>query len=270
MRTPRVLGLTAATVAASVLLSPHAWAEGTLDQQFSGTLPVVSNAPITPTLWYGTAVTPQLSGLLDQVDLYLRQSGSSTQDLTMTIYGTAAGRPSGPALASVSLPASTIASTFDWVPFTFGSPARVNAGGQFAVVLTTPDPEFQAYLWAGTDGVVSSPYSGGFASYNTGSGWTANSAYSQWFRTYVTPVAEEPAAPSQTPPPVLQQFEFVSDQSRTLTTCDAQASSALNWGGAGGGGWGSSWAQWANGGEGGPVCTRTLVYNDSLGRWEIA
>ena len=72
------------------------------------------------------------------------------------------------------------------------------------------------------------------------------------------------AAPSSgsMPPPVLQQFGKPS-----TGTCDEAAPADLNWGGSSSGGWGDSWAQWMNDGAGGDVCTRTLVYNNSSGRW---
>lgn len=35
------------------------------------------------------------------------------------------------------------------------------------------------------------------------------------------------------------------------------------------GGWSLSWAQWPNGGKGGPVCTRTLMINESTGQWSV-
>lgn len=74
-----------------------------------------------------------------------------------------------------------------------------------------------------------------------------------------------PPAPGsgQDPPDVLQQF------GRPATgSCDASASSDLNWAGVGSGGWGESWAQWMNEGRGGQVCTRTLIHRQY--RWQVA
>lgn len=75
------------------------------------------------------------------------------------------------------------------------------------------------------------------------------------------------AAPSagSMPPPVLQQFGRPS-----TGTCDEAAPADLNWGGSSSGGWGDSWARWMNDGAGGDVCTRTLVYSNSSGRWNRA
>jgi hypothetical protein len=64
------------------------------------------------------------------------------------------------------------------------------------------------------------------------------------------------------PAPVVQQFG-----TPTSGTCADAAPVTLNWGGASSGGWSESWAQWMNGGAGGAVCTRTLQYSGSSGRW---
>jgi len=68
----------------------------------------------------------------------------------------------------------------------------------------------------------------------------------------------------QGPPPVLQQVPVPASGS-----CADVDDSQYNWGGAGSGGWSESWAQWANAGSGGPICTRTLIYNPSFGIWVI-
>ena len=73
-----------------------------------------------------------------------------------------------------------------------------------------------------------------------------------------------PSASGPTPPPVLQQIPMP-----TTGTCAEVNRPDLNWAEVASTGWGSSWAQWVNDGAGGPVCTRTLVYHSSRGRWVI-
>ena len=68
----------------------------------------------------------------------------------------------------------------------------------------------------------------------------------------------------QGPPPVLQQVPIPASGS-CLNVDDTR----YNWGGADSGGWGQSWAQWANAGAGGPICTRTLIYNSVFGIWVV-
>lgn len=60
------------------------------------------------------------------------------------------------------------------------------------------------------------------------------------------------AAPAQAAtPPIVQQV------GRDASGCDATH------------GWTPSWAQWMNGGKGGDVCTRTLIYSQSAGKWVV-
>lgn len=73
------------------------------------------------------------------------------------------------------------------------------------------------------------------------------------------------SASSTAPAPVFQQFG-----KPTVGTCDAVAPASLNWSGVTSGGWGESWSEWMNGGRGGAVCTRTLVYSNSLGNWVVS
>lgn len=73
-----------------------------------------------------------------------------------------------------------------------------------------------------------------------------------------------PASTSALPPSVVQQFGKPASG-----TCEAAAPASLNWAGVPSGGWGNSWAQWMNGGNGGPVCSRMLVYSNNLGAWTV-
>lgn len=82
--------------------------------------------------------------------------------------------------------------------------------------------------------------------------------------TGVTPSGGSSSA-STAPPQIVQQFGRPASG-----TCEAVASSDLNWGGAESGGWSESWAEWMNGGLGGAVCTRTLTYRSSTGVWSAA
>lgn len=67
------------------------------------------------------------------------------------------------------------------------------------------------------------------------------------------------------PAPIVQQFGRPASG-----TCEAAASSALNWGGAQSGGWSESWAEWMNGGLGGAVCTRSLTFRSTTGTWSAS
>ena len=75
--------------------------------------------------------------------------------------------------------------------------------------------------------------------------------------------SSDPAS-SSAPAPIFQQFGKPASG-----TCDAAAPATLNWSGVASGGWSESWAQWMNGGNGGAVCTRTLGYSTSTGKWVV-
>lgn len=71
----------------------------------------------------------------------------------------------------------------------------------------------------------------------------------------------QPAGPG--PAPVLQQTAPLPDGS-----CDI-VDPTLDWAGVEPGGWSRSWAEWVDEGTGGVVCTRTLAYSESSGRWAV-
>lgn len=65
------------------------------------------------------------------------------------------------------------------------------------------------------------------------------------------------------PHPIMQAFGVPA-----IGTCDEAASDDLNWSGVSSGGWSESWGRWD--GYEGPVCTRTLVYSNSLATWTVS
>ena len=69
-------------------------------------------------------------------------------------------------------------------------------------------------------------------------------------------------SPSEGSAAIIQQFGKPASG-----TCEDAAPTSLNWAGVPSGGWGNSWAQWMNAGNGGPVCTRMLVYSRPQGGW---
>jgi hypothetical protein len=70
------------------------------------------------------------TGALTDVELYWTGSGT----IPVSIYATAAGLPTGAALATTSL---TITSVDAWIDFTFGTPANVTSGTMYAIVFNT-------------------------------------------------------------------------------------------------------------------------------------
>ena len=255
----RINRLLCAGVAAFIFISfgsGTAQAAGTLDQ--SNSAPYASTSSLLGAQdGNGQTFTAGISGLLTNVDVYVSQF-SVNADLNVSIYAVSAGLPTGSALASTTIAASSIPSAGRLVGAAFTTPTRVEAGTQYAITLTST-------LTAGF-------YNMGFSSGGyTGGGAIVISQLSRpnfisppgnndlIFNTYV-----EVASSGDAPPPVMQQFGMPS-----VGTCEAAAPIVLNWGGAGSGGWGNSWAQWVNSGRGGAVCTRTLVYSNAVSHWIV-
>lgn len=76
--------------------------------------------------------------------------------------------------------------------------------------------------------------------------------------------SESGSAGGAGPAPHIQQFPRPA-----AGTCDEAEPEGVNWSGVASGSWGESWAKWMNDGEGGDVCTRTLIYNQSKAAWEV-
>lgn len=255
----RITRLLCPGVAAFIFMSfgtGTAQAAGTLDQ--SNSSPYYSTSSLLGAQdGNGQTFTAGISGLLTNVDVYVSRA-SVNADLNVSIYAVSAGLPTGSALASTTIAASSISAVGGLVGAAFTTPARVEAGTQYAITLTST-------LTAGfyNMGFSSGGYAGGGAivitqlSHPNFISPPGNSDLI--FNTYVESVFS-----GDTPPPVMQQFGMP-----VSGTCDAAAPIVLNWGGAGSGGWGNSWAEWMNGGRGGAVCTRTLVYSNALGYWAV-
>jgi hypothetical protein len=167
---------------------------GTLDQQqtsFSGLIigGVNSSQSLAQTFTAG------ITGRVDQVDLVLNQTLPPPPDpVTIEIRNVAGGAPGSTVLGSGSIPTSTIGSTQAFVSATFGAPAAVTAGTQYALV---------AYLTNSTSDAgwsfqpVTDPYPGG-AAFNNGSSppsgdWNMPPGDDFAFKTYVVP--SPPAQP---------------------------------------------------------------------------
>lgn len=248
--------------------TPAANADAALDQQ-TDFEPLYSNSvAVGVGQEYAQIFTAGLSGSLTKVALGIAKPNNSANVpayLTIGIYQSASGVPTGSALASTTITdfvhvptdSQMLAGrrTFD-VDFT--SPTSVTEGSTYAIVAKA-DNNGRNFNW-----YLASAYDGGEAAYNDrGRGWTADPGIVLVFSTYVRiPTSSSESATNFTP--VLQQFGKPLND-----TCEEAAPVSLNWGGAEGGGWGDSWEQWMNGGLGGAVCTRTLVYSDALGHWVV-
>jgi hypothetical protein len=180
---PRRAGYIVALMAA-LLVAPSAAQAGTLDQQQTNTGGGATPLPLAQTFTAG------ISGELDRVDLNVVRAAIGTTDpLTVEIRNVdAGGAPGSTVLASASVPAATVPfSSPGWVEVTFASPAVVQAGTQYAIVVA-PDP----YGWWRSGG---GGYAGGSAFMLSAAAWREYPVFDMAFKTYVTP-------PDTTPPTI--------------------------------------------------------------------
>jgi hypothetical protein len=122
------------------------------------------NDLLTGTIGAETAAqtfTAGRTGWLNDVELFLRLNGTARVE----IQSTAGGKPTGTVLATSSATAET-PDIGAWVDFEFKSPARVESGVMYAIVLTRPDGGFIVSGSANYDS-----YPGGQALENNGSSW---------------------------------------------------------------------------------------------------
>lgn len=176
-------------VAAMLAVTASAGA-GTLDQA----QPVISGTAglVSPTNIWAQTFTNGVSGGLDRVDLAVARQGAGSVPLQVAIRPVSGGVPSGPALASASVPAASI--PLELTPTAFRSvalapPAPVSAGVQYAIVVSSASCGFaNCYAWA--FGPAGNPYAAGsgFLSGDGGATWSPANAFGSTdfaFKTYV-------------------------------------------------------------------------------------
>jgi hypothetical protein len=180
---------------AACAFAPGAALAGTLDQQQTdstgASYAIASNGSLGQTFMAG------LSGRLDQVDLHLQRFGAPTAPVSIEIRDVSGGVPGNTALASGSVPASSVPTMRGFVPVSFATPAPVVAGTQYAIVAFSPTP-FGPNDYAWSVGGSANPYAGG-GGFGTptlppAGPWTALSTSDFAFRTYVAPTGERSAA----------------------------------------------------------------------------
>jgi len=201
-RLRRGVAVTMLIVVAFAGTAGRALATGTLDQQNPG--PANSFAGVCDSRLAQT-FTAGLTGTLDTLELQLHRDGSSG-DVIVAIQGTGSlANPGAPddsdVLATQTLTESDLGNGYDNVEtIAFSSPAWVEAGTTYAIVLSAPTcvpPEFgeAGFVWAQ---VPNDPYAGGESCF------TFSIAPSEWrcgedtddfvFATYVTTTPPPPSA----------------------------------------------------------------------------
>jgi hypothetical protein len=187
----------AAGLVLSLVFAPSA-AAGTLDQQQTQAAPGGG-----PGFWathsFAQTFKAGITGKLDQVDLSLSECSpgcDTTHPVTVEIRSATAAGPGSAALASGSIPSTSIPLMPAFLPLHFASPAAVTAGTLYAIVVTTADP-INEHGWAALTG---DPYPAGGAFSTTdppqdpAATWTPGN-FDFAFKTYVaTPTGQRAAA----------------------------------------------------------------------------
>jgi uncharacterized repeat protein (TIGR01451 family) len=124
-----------------------------------------SGVGITVTTWGGQTFTPSRTGLLTSVDINLFCSGctGTIPNLTLSLRATTGGLPTGADLATATITGFSSGASAYYTA-TFGSPATVTAGTQYALVIrptANPSPGTYALTRSGTSTVGYDAYSGG-------------------------------------------------------------------------------------------------------------
>src|SRR5262249_7013088 len=147
----------------------------------------------------GQTLTVGRSGWLDIVDLPLSRESWTTADLVVELHD---GDPTGPLLASASIPSSAIPvhPSSSWIAIAFDLPPYVKASQHIAITTQLPDPlpggvpAGPAWYWAWSNAGGARPEDSGggvawggsrFGDPVNGSHWSDGSALA--FRTWISP-----------------------------------------------------------------------------------
>ncbi|HEX2831519.1 MAG TPA: carboxypeptidase regulatory-like domain-containing protein [Thermoanaerobaculia bacterium] len=124
-----------------------------------------SGVGITVTTWGGQTFTPSVTGQLVRADINLFCSGctGTIPNLTLSLRATSAGLPTGADLATGTITGFNSGAS-GYYTVTFGAPATINAGTQYALVVrptANPSPGTYALTRSGTSTVGADVYAGG-------------------------------------------------------------------------------------------------------------
>ncbi len=214
------------TAAAALATPAPAMATGALDQSQDGG--VAGSNMVWGSVRAAQSFTAGISGDLDQVDLLLARSGSPG-DLAVEIQTMAGGVPSGTVLASETVPAASVTSSYTWISVPLSPVAPSSAGVQYAIVLSAPSSiiAIDRYDWAVTGG---DPYAAGtqLSSLDGGANWIAGDPNNDSnFKTYVgdstapdTTIVSGPAGGTYDP---TATFSFSSSEAGSSFECKLDA-----------------------------------------------
>ncbi|MEA4878858.1 hypothetical protein SDC9_42708 [bioreactor metagenome] len=125
------------------------------------------------TTWYGQTFSLTNNVILSGFNLYCKKIGSPTGNLDYYLYATSGGLPTGSALASGSILASTVSTSAGLKSLVFTTPVSLTAATTYAVVFSCPSGTSSNRIsyWYTNN----SSYAGGQQiSSNSGTSWTGS------------------------------------------------------------------------------------------------
>ncbi|BAZ96705.1 hypothetical protein DEHALATV1_0077 [Dehalococcoides mccartyi] len=127
------------------------------------------------TSWYGQTFTFTNNVILNGFNLYCKKVGAPAGNLDYYLYATSGGLPTGSALASGSILASTVSTSAGLLSLAFTTPVSLTAATTYAVVFSCPSGNSSNRIsyWYTNN----SSYAGGqqLSSSNSGASWTGSS-----------------------------------------------------------------------------------------------
>ncbi|MDQ7027564.1 MAG: choice-of-anchor R domain-containing protein, partial [Anaerolineae bacterium] len=149
------------------------WTTDAVDHTFTVTTSAVTS---NDSLAQGVQVSSVTN--VKSVKLWLRKSGTPAGNLTVKIETDSSGSPSGTVVTngtSATVAASSLATSYGWIEFTFSTPPSLSASTQYHLVLETTDTQSNTnYVEWGADG--SSPsYASGEMKHERSATWSAES-----------------------------------------------------------------------------------------------
>lgn len=124
------------------------------------------------TKWYAQGFTPDVTHVIDQVDVYIKKV-LSPGDLTISIQGDdGTGKPDGVEIAVGTIAEADVGITYAWETCTLSSTATLTAGTTYCIVLKALSGDVSNYYTVA--GVTGNPYSGGIGTYTLNSGGVWN------------------------------------------------------------------------------------------------
>jgi hypothetical protein len=135
---------------------------------------------ITNSQWGMQTFTPTEDYTIGRVVFKLRENQAGEILLTVGIYATSGGKPTGSALVEKVVDLDGHGNALAEATIDFDTPYALTNGVQYAIVLTTPG----GGIWGAYGTPSTSPGGNWGVSYNQGSSWTINTGWDWYFQVY--------------------------------------------------------------------------------------